>query len=83
MFTVLALRRQRQACEHNDSDVRVYVINSTGAIKTQEKSSDDYKFIILMQLSGYSKSQLKDLLVTKSEENTRSHPEHGRKDSPR
>ena len=36
-----------------------------------------------MQLSEYSEYWLKDLLVTKSEENTRSHPEHGRKDSPR
>ena len=27
------------------------------------------------------RQQIKDLLVTKREENTRSHPEHGRKDS--
>ncbi len=33
-----------------------------------------------MQLSE-CEARAKDLLVTKREENTRSHPEHGRKDS--
>ena len=36
-----------------------------------------------MQLWMYEPQgeQIEDLLVTKREENTRSHPEHGRKDS--
>ena len=64
--------------EHNDGDVRVWLTNSTGA-KVRMITS----LIIVMQLSACKllSSTVKDLPVIKSEENSRSHPEHGRKDS--
>ena len=73
-----------------DSDVRVCKANSTGA--REGKAVDDYEIQFTMQLPVCeSTKSLKErmslskwdtkFLVAKREETTRSHPEHGRKDS--
>ena len=65
------------------SDVGVFEENSTGAKNkaVKVKFDESVELIFIMQLSGCIARIKKNSSVTKREETTRSHPEHGRKDS--